>query len=155
MSNTMKKTLDEVPDKINELICFALYSANSAMNRAYKPYLSALGLTYPQYLALTTLWETDGVTVGTLCEKMQTETSTLTPLLKRLETQGHIKRKRGEQDERQVFIHLTESGQDLQAQAPKITACIVEETGLPATELPDLVRLIQEVRDNLSSKQKF
>lgn len=155
MSNTMKKTLDEVPDKINELICFALYSANSAMNRAYKPYLSALGLTYPQYLALTTLWESDGVTVGTLCEKMQTETSTLTPLLKRLEAQGHIKRKRGEQDERQVFIHLTESGQDLQAHAPQITACIVEETGLPATELPDLVRLIQEVRDNLSSKQKF
>ena len=154
MSKSMKTKTDGLPSKVDELVCFALYSANSAMNRAYKPYLSALGLTYPQYIALATLWEKDAVTVGTLCNNMQTETSTLTPLLKRLEAQGHIKRLRGERDERQVFIHLTASGKALQAHAPQITACIVEETGMPTAKLPELIRLIQELRDNLSARQK-
>lgn len=141
----------DLPDKVEELICFALYAANSAMNRAYKPYLSKLGLTYPQYIALTALWEKDSVSVGQLCEKMQTETSTLTPVLKRLEAQGHVVRQRCERDERRVYVHLTDSGKALQAEAPNITACIIKETGLPPESLPDLVNAIRTMRDNLAS----
>lgn len=154
MSVLKKAKPDDMPDTVEELICFALYSANSAMNRAYKPHLSKLGLTYPQYIALTALWEHDGVTVGQLCEKMQTETSTLTPVLKRLETQGHLVRKRGETDERQVFVHLTRSGNALRAKAPQVTACIIEETGLPPQTLPDLIRAIHAMRDNLAANGK-
>ena len=95
--------LDEpvLPKRAEELICFALYSASHAMNRSYQPHLSALALTYPQYIALVGLWEGDGITVGQLCERLFTETSTLTPVLKRLEKQGHIERRRGKHDERQ------------------------------------------------------
>ena len=78
----------ELPKRAEDLICFALYSANQAMNRSYQPHLSALGLTYPQYIALVGLWEGDGITVGQLCERLFTETSTLTPVLKRLEKRG-------------------------------------------------------------------
>lgn len=138
--------------KVEELICFALYSANHAMNRAYKPHLTALGLTYPQYIALTALWEKDGITVGTLCERLMIETSTVTPVLKRLESQGHIERRRSTTDERQVFIHLTESGRDLQAMAPSITACIVDDTGVSPAKLATLVHAISAMRDSLLNK---
>lgn len=144
-----------LPSRVDELICFALYSANTAMNRSYQPHLSPLGLTYPQYITLVALWEGDGITVGRLCERLFTETSTLTPILKRLETQGHIERKRGQKDERQVFIHLTPSGRALEAEAPNITNCIVGDTGTPLDELSDLVTTISAMRDSLlKSKQE-
>ncbi len=149
MSNS--EVLDEpaLPTRAHELICFALYSANHAMNRSYQPHLRPLGLTYPQYIALVGLWEGDGITVGQLCQRLFTETSTLTPVLKRLEKQGHIVRKRGERDERQVFLHLTESGRALEAQAPGITHCIVNDTGVPLERLSELVDALGEMRDSL------
>ena len=134
---------------VEELICFALYSANHAMNKAYKPHLTALGLTYPQYIVLTALWDRDGITVGALCDRLLMETSTITPVLKRLEVQGHVTRRRGMEDERQVFVHLTQSGRALQAMAPKITACIIDDTGVPRAKLERLVRDISRMRDHL------
>ncbi len=145
---------DNLPDTVEQLICFALYSANNAMNRAYKPHLAALGLTYPQYIALTALWEKDGITVGTLCDRLMIETNTLTPVLKKLEAMGHVTRRRGDGDERQVFVHLTDQGRTLRKKAPDITACIIENTGLPLARLEELVTSISQMRDNLATNKK-
>ncbi len=143
-----KPATDELPTRIEELICFALYSASNAMNRTYRPHLSPLGLTYPQYIALTVLWEKDGVTVGALCDRMMTETSTLTPLLKRLEKRGYLERKRSSEDERQVLVHLTHAGRQLQSEAPEITRCVIDSTKIPPAKLAELVQTISRMRDN-------
>ena len=103
--------------KLDDFLCFAVYSANHAFNRVYKPLLDRLGLTYPQYLAMVTLWSQDGLTVGQIGDKMLLETNTLTPLLKRLETAGLVRRVRDAQDERQVRIFLTDKGRTLKAEA--------------------------------------
>lgn len=143
-----------LPSRAEELICFALYSANHSMTRSYQPHLSALGLTYPQYIALVGLWEGDGITVGQLCDRLFTETSTLTPILKRLEQQGHVERRRGERDERQVILHLTASGRALENEAPNITNCIVTDTGVPLDKLSELVGAIGAMRDSLLENRK-
>ena len=101
------------PLKLDDFICFAVYTASHALNRVYKPLLDTLGLTYPQYLAMVALWEQDGQTVGGLGEKLFLESSTLTPLLKRLESAGYIKRERSSEDERVVVIRLSEEGSRL------------------------------------------
>lgn len=132
-----------------DMICFALYSAAHAMQQAYKPLLDDLGLTYPQYLVLMALWAQDGQTVGEIGRQVQLELNTLTPLLKRLESQGLVNRRRDDRDERQVRIVLTEAGRALQQRAEPITACIVEKTGM---SLPDLLALrdqITALRDRL------
>lgn len=151
-SDTMAET--DLPTRAEDLICFALYSANQAMNRSYQPHLSALDLTYPQYIALVGLWEGDGITVGALCERLFMETSTLTPILKRLEKQGHIERKRGTRDERQVFLHLTDQGRALKAKAPDITHCIINDTGAGLAELGELVLALGAMRDSLAKARK-
>ena len=150
MPHSQNSSFEKGPQRIEELICFALYSANHAMNRAYGPHLSELGLTYPQYITLTALWDEDGVSVGSLCDRLMTETNTLTPVLKRLEAQGHIERRRGDRDERMVFIHLTKSGRALKLKAPHITACIIDNTGLPLDRLEELVSTIATMRGNLN-----
>mgnify|MGYP002624850559 FL=1 len=98
---------------LDEQFCFAIYSAGHALNKAYKPLLDRLGVTYPQYLVLLTLWEEDGQTVGSLGGRLMLESSTLTPLLKRLEGAGIIRRARNPEDERQVTVHLTAKGRRL------------------------------------------
>ena len=134
---------------VDQLICFALYSASHAMNRAYKSHLAPLGLTYPQYITLTALWEADGVTIGTLCTRLMTETSTMAPIVKRLEQLGHLTRKRGTEDERQVFVHLTKSGRKLQDEADTITRCIIADTNVAHAKLDKLVSEISAMRDSL------
>ena len=94
--------------RLGEFLCFAVYSASHAFNRVYKPLLDELGLTYPQYLVMVLLWEQDDQTVGSLGEKLFLESSTLTPLLKRLEALGYVKRTRDPVDERQVRVRLTD-----------------------------------------------
>jgi len=128
--------------KLDDFLCFALYSANHAFNRVYKSLLDEVGLTYPQYLVMVALWENDDQTVGQLGEKLALESNTLTPLLKRLEAIGYLKRTRNKNDERQVRIELTPSGQALRGKAAKVPACILEASGLSA---PDLRRLHKEI----------
>lgn len=131
------------------MICFALYSTTLAMQQAYKPLLDDLDLTYPQYLALSALWVQDGQTVGEIGRQVQLESNTLTPLFKRLETQGLVSRRRDSQDERQVRIELTEAGRALREKAAHIPACILEKTGM---ELPALLALREQItalRDHL------
>ena len=157
--------VQEKPQKVEDLICFALYSATSAINKAYAPHLARIGLTYPQYITLSALWQNKhdadqqsaeadkkGVTVGWICEKLMTDTNTMTPILKRLEASGHIARKKGETDKRQVLITLTDKGAKLEAEQASITKCVVADTGLPETELEALVQSISKMRSNLAGE---
>ena len=126
------------------MICFALYSAQHAMQQAYAELLDGLGLTYPQYLLMTALWAEDGRTVGALGRELRLESNTLTPMLKRLEGQVLVSRKRDRKDERRVLIRVTAKGRALQEQAARIPASLVERVGLP---LEDLTRLRDELHD--------
>ena len=140
------------PIQLDEQLCFALYSASRAVIRAYAPLLQPLGLTYPQYLVLLVLWERDGLPVKDVGERLALDSGTLTPLLKRLEHQGLVERRRGEDDERVVRIHLTAAGRALRAKARKIPMDLACRAGYDlASErqgersMRDLVRLRDEL----------
>src|SRR5882762_7888585 len=105
------------PQRLDNQICFAVYSAAHAFNRIYKPLLDRLGLTYPRYLVMLVLWERDGVAVKEIGERLYLDSGTLTPLLKRLEQAGLVKRTRSTADERQVLISLTTQGESLKDKA--------------------------------------
>ena len=146
------ETVSEGPASgVDALLCFALYSANHAMNKVYKPLLNEVGLTYPQYLAMTVLWEKDKVPVGDLTEKLQLETSTITPLLKRMETMGLVNRARSKKDERQVRISLTKKGKDLQAKTSHFQKSFADATGLSAKAHADLHRKVLALRETMRS----
>lgn len=134
-----------------DMLCFALYSAAHAMQQAYTPLLEPLGLTYPQYLAMTALWGEDGQTVGALGKVLHLESNTLTPLVKRLEAQGLVERVRDAEDERRVLVRLTDTGRALQAQAAHVPACILEATGLDVNEAIDLRKRVTALRDRVKA----
>jgi DNA-binding MarR family transcriptional regulator len=139
--------------KIDNFICFALYSAGHAMTRLYKPLLEPLGLTYPQFLVMVALWEKDDRTVGEIGDMLLLESSTLTPLLKRLEAAHLIRRTRDREDERVVRIQLTHEGAALKQKAEGIPEAIGCATGLT---FPDIVKLTTDVkalRDQLVAAQ--
>lgn len=141
MTKTDTPSADELL-KLDEFLCFAIYSANHAFTRVYKPLLDELELTYPQYLVMVVLWEKDDQTVGSLGEKLFLESSTLTPMLKRLEAMGYVSRVRDKADERQVRVRLTETGRILREKAREVPRCILDATRMhPA----DLTRLRQEI----------
>ena len=131
---------------LDEQICFAIYSAAHAFNRAYRPFLAELGLTYPQYLVMLVLWEQDGRSVKAIGERLGLDSGTLTPLL---EGNGLILRKRGREDERQVLVELSEAGHGLREKAgsaPNPVPCAVEDSGVPAGRL---LGDVQALRDAL------
>ena len=138
----------------DDLICFAVYSAGHAFNRVYKPLLDELRLTYPQYMVMISLWAKDDQTVGELGELLFLESSTLTPLLKRLETIGYLTRSRDPADERQVRIRLSNAGRALQKKARDIPRCIIEASGLSLADLRRLQRQISSLRQNLLKSAK-
>lgn len=137
--------------RLDHQLCFALYSASLAMTKLYKPLLDEMGLTYPQYLALLVLWEQDGLTVSDLGERLHLDSGTLTPLLKRLETAGLLSRLRDVQDERRVLIRLTAAGRQLKKRAARIPGCILQATQCDVTEVLQLTRQVQALRDRLSA----
>ena len=127
----------------SDMFCFSLYSATHAMQQAYRPLLENLGVTYPQYLVLSALWSSKAsLTVGGIGQQVQLDSSTLTPLLKRLEAAGLVRRSRDPKDERQVLVSLTDEGTALEAKAAHIPECILEKTGL---DIETLQRLRSEV----------
>ncbi|MEH3144450.1 MAG: MarR family transcriptional regulator [Methylobacterium frigidaeris] len=130
-------------------ICFAVYSAAHAFNRVYKPLLDSLGLTYPQYLVLLLLWEEDGRTMKALGQRLYLDSGTLTPLLKRLEAAGLIRRARDAADERLMRVTLTEAGQDLRQRALPFPAEIVCAAGQSPEKLAELRDEIVALRDAL------
>ncbi len=136
--------------KLSEFLCFALYSASHAFNRLYKPLLDELGLTYPQYLVMVTLWERDDRTVGEIGEQLFLESNTLTPLLKRMEAAGLVSRSRDPADERQVRLRLTDEGRALLDKARRVPPCVLEATGLTAEQARELTDQIGALRTTLS-----
>jgi DNA-binding MarR family transcriptional regulator len=140
--------------RLGEFLCFAVYSVSHAFNRVYKPLLDELGLTYPQYLVMVLLWEQDDQTVGSLGEKLFLESSTLTPLLKRLEVLGHVKRTRDPVDERQVRVRLTDKGRAMREKARGIPDCILEASGLEIDELRRLQSELVALRTALERYQR-
>jgi len=148
----MTQTQSRLPGT-GDMLCFALYSANHAMTRLYRPLLQPLGLTYPQYLVLVALWSRDERRVGALGDELGLDTNTLTPLLKRMAEAGLITRSRSAEDERVVTVKLTDKGRAMEAEAERITSCVFEATGLSVAELADLrdriSRLKTEIADHL------
>ena len=135
--------------KLDNQLCFALYSTSLQMTKVYKPLLQQLGLTYPQYIAMLVLWEQDGITVGEISARMLTDPGSLTPLLKRLEGEGLITRKRSASDERVVELRLTDKGRELRQQAESIPACILAASSLSLEELGRLKNELVELRGSL------
>lgn len=130
------------PLRLDSQLCFSLYAASRAMTAAYGPLLAPLGLTYPQYLVMLLLWEEDGVSVKDLGARLQLDSGTLTPLLKKLEGQGLVSRTRDDVDARVVRITLTRAGAALQRKARQIPEKLVCQLGLT---LPAVARLRQEL----------
>jgi MarR family transcriptional regulator, organic hydroperoxide resistance regulator len=137
--------------RLDNQICFAVYSTAHAFNRVYKPLLDRLGLTYPQYLVMLVLWEHDGIPVKDIGERLFLDSGTLTPLLKRLEAAQFIKRTRSTEDERQVLIALTPQGQALQDKARNVPQSILAASACTVEELSAMKNEIVALRDRLNA----
>jgi len=139
------------PLKLDNQICFAVYSAAHAFNRVYKPLLDRLGLTYPQYLVMLVLWERDGVPLKAIGERLFLDSGTLTPLLKRLEAAQLIKRTRSTEDERQVLVDLTPQGHALKDKARAVPQSILAASACSVGELTTIKNEIVALRDRLNA----
>lgn len=140
--------------RLDHQLCFALYSSSLMMTKLYKPVLLALGLTYPQYLVLLVLWETDGVSVGDLGSRLFLDSGTLTPLLKRMEAAGWLTRLRAVDDERRVIVSLTTAGRALRRNAQHVPVEVACATGCELDELADLTRRLQTLRTHVGQRLK-
>ena len=136
--------------QLDQQLCFALYSSSLLMTKLYKPVLAPLGLTYPQYLVLLVLWETDAVGVGDLGERLYLDSGTLTPLLKRMESAGLLSRERAADDERRVIVTLSTAGRALRRKAEQVPVQVACATGCKLTELTELTAQLQRLRSNVA-----
>ena len=138
---------------LDSFLCFAIYSTGHAFNQFYRPLLDAIGLTYPQYLVMVALWNANDQTVKALGEKLSLESSTLTPLLKRLEAAGYLTRARDPDDERQVRVRLTTAGRALKSRARSIPGCVSDALGISGERLRQLQADLLAIRQRLLSSQ--
>jgi DNA-binding MarR family transcriptional regulator len=136
---------------LSDQVCFALYAASRSLTSLYRPVLDALGLTYPQYLVLLVLWERGSVPVRVLGAALHLDYGTLTPLLKRLEAHGIVRRERSASDERSVLITLTEQGAALQAKARSVPALAGNATAMEKAELDQLLGLLRKLTTNVTA----
>ena len=146
--------------KLDNQLCFRLYTATRLTVGAYHPYLDPLGITYPQYLVLLVLWEQDKQPVNDIAHKLFLETNTVTPLLQRMEKAGLVKRSKGKEDTRQRIVSLTKKGIEMREQAKHIPECLsadiiknegsVEEI---TQMIPTLDKLIEGLKQQLNNKQ--
>lgn len=134
---------------LDDQLCFSLYGASMAMNRVYKPMLDRIGLTYPQYLLLHVLWERDDRTIGAIAERLSLESSTITPLVKRLAAAGIVTRDRDPKDERHVRVRLTDKGRALERESECVAQSVFARTGLSAVQIEKLTDQIQTLRRTL------
>ena len=137
---------------LDSQLCFSLYATSMAVSRTYKPLLDRLGITYPQYLVLLALWEQDGRTVGAIALRLGLESSTVTPLVKRLEVGRLVTRARNPQDERQVQVQLTERGAGLREDCGCLAEALIERSGMAGKQLAELNKDVQALRDALRER---
>jgi DNA-binding MarR family transcriptional regulator len=142
-------TMNDTMLKLDSQLCFAVYAASHAFNKAYKPLLAELGVTYPQYLVMLYLWEKRVAAVTEIAAALGLDTGTLSPLLKRLEKTGYISRERSKQDERQVAIRLTHEGEAKRDVANRIVASIGKATGCDMETFVQLLQTMKTLRTNL------
>jgi DNA-binding MarR family transcriptional regulator len=147
----VRKLAAEQALRLDNQICFAVYSAAHAFNRVYKPLLDRLGLTYPQYLVMLVLWERDNIPLRDIGERLFLDSGTLTPLLKRLEATDLIKRTRSTADERQVLIELTRDGHALREKAKAVPQSILAASACSVGELVAMKNEIVALRDRLNA----
>jgi DNA-binding MarR family transcriptional regulator len=152
MKSRRREPSTTTPLELQDFLCFAIYSASHAFNRVYQPLLRNLDLTYPQFIALVLLWEQDGQTVGELGQKLFLQSNTLTPMLKRLESLGYIKRSRDAADERQVRINVTEAGRKLRLRASDIVQSVRNATGLQDMQVKELLEKVDNLRTALEGQ---
>ncbi|MFU2195662.1 MarR family winged helix-turn-helix transcriptional regulator [Acinetobacter baumannii] len=136
--------------KLENQLCFLIYSTNLALNQLYRKLLTPLGITYPQYLVMLVLWEKDEITVSEIGSKLFLESSTLTPILKKLEAQQFLNRTRSKEDERQVIITLSEKGKKLKEQAVNIPRHILEASSCDTATLLGLKDQLTQLRTNIA-----
>ena len=139
--------------KLANQVCFPLYAAARNVTALYTPWLKPLGLTYTQYLVFLVLWEKDGCTVGELCEKLMLDNGTLSPLLKKMQEAGYIRRTRSASDDRVVVVTLTEAGRALQEQAKDVPAQVAGCIDLSPEKAQTLYALLYELLNNQKNKQ--
>ena len=139
--------------KLGNQLCFPLYAASRNVINLYTPYLKPLGLTYTQYITLLALWEKDGVTVGELCGRLMLDNGTMSPLLKKMQQEGLVERKRSEEDERVVVITLTEEGRALQEKVKDVPVKVVGCVDLPPEKAMMLYSLLSELLENQKNRQ--
>jgi len=140
--------------KLANQLCFPVYAASRLITREYQPFLEKLGLTYPQYLVLMILWEEDGLQVNDIAKKLILNTNTITPLIKRMEKEGIIRRKRSGEDERKVMVQLTEKGRALQEEAARIPEQLASRLAEGELNIDDLVRLKETLDSMIRSLSK-
>lgn len=136
--------------KLENQLCFLIYSTNLALNQLYRKLLTPLGITYPQYLVMLVLWEKDEITVSEIGSKLFLESSTLTPILKKLEALQLLNRTRSKEDERQVIITLSEKGKKLKEQAVSIPTHILEASSCDTATLLGLKDQLTQLRTNIA-----
>lgn len=137
--------------KLENQLCFPVYATSRLITREYQPFLDRLEITYPQYLVLIVLWENESIPVNDIAKKLILNTNTITPLLKRMEQQGLLLRKRSDKDERKVIVQLTEKGKILQEQAAEIPKELIKRILDSELKIEDLVKL----KENLNSIISF
>jgi DNA-binding MarR family transcriptional regulator len=139
-----------LPAPLNNQICFTLYGASMAIGRTYKPMLDAMGITYPQYLVMSALGEEGAMTIGATAGRLSLESSTVTPLVKRLELAGLVTRRRSQVDERQVQVELTAAGRALLARCDCLAETLIKRSGMTRGEVDVLNERVRALRDALS-----
>ena len=136
---------------LDEQLCFALYAASRAVTQLYRPLLDQLGLTYPQYLVMLLLWERDGATIGDLATALELDHGTLSPLVKRLEAAGLVRRRRRADDERVVEVGLTPAGRELEQRAAAVPQVIVDAYGIGTEEFENLRTRLRELTRSVAA----
>jgi DNA-binding MarR family transcriptional regulator len=142
------------PPPLDDQLCYAVYSAGIAIQRLYKPLLDRMGLTYPQYLVMNVLWAHNELTVSDIAQRLALESSTLTPLLKRLESIGFVNRTRNPENERQVIVALTEKGHQLRPSAGCLGLSLLEASGQTPAQLAQLNEKVRQLRDALYAQSQ-
>lgn len=140
--------------KLENQLCFAIYSCSREITNLYRPLLTKLGLTYPQYLALMVLWEKPACTVKEIGERLYLDSGTLTPMLKRMEDAGLVHRQRSKEDERMVFVQLTEQGRSLKEQAVCIPETCIPHFRLSVDEYEHLLLQMNQLIQNLQAETR-